>query len=365
MLRRRREASSSSRGSFVPRGELQKFLEVVDRNVRWPDLGFLLVGPRGCGKSALIEHAIHDAFIDLALRRQVDYVGVLIRPRDGYVAEVVTKEIRKGRDTRVETIRGGTSGGLYKLLQSHLNKRLAKHKEAFVVFAIDDLDVSFDEDYTPTILYRLQDWARDVRLLYGLTSTAVAPLSSIVYLKLDKMRKIPSSFMTLYMLGYSPNEFSNLLFPHVVKDVEEWKRRGGPDPHEAWYLTGGLPAMFEKLYMEVMSPAGFQKSRFIDFLVANYGIAALQHKLIRRKLVGMLMDVIKNINLLSEVEYVELAQLLAETEAVVRVNPIGILSTDMPPEMVGEFYAWTAPIIRDLINENIVAPHSIRLKRPR
>jgi len=362
---------------FADRGELTKLVNIVNDGVRVKkNYSLVLVGPRGCGKTELLQQAIYNWLDRLALKYQLDYAGVFVRAtsyavgRGVELPQMKTAEAVALRATlliksfyelskfavdqigvsQVETLDNAT----WELLHKYLYERLLKNSlgRALIAVALDGVDFLTDKSAILSIVYDFTAWARELAQKYGAWVIAIVSMRAKTYYKLRN--DLPGNIDVKFMLGFTLDDFWNHLFPHVVEDEEGWLRRGGPEPYEAWTLTGGLPRLFYKLYNQVMRAKEFKEGEFITSLDEDFEYAKLLRQLRNSDLLRRLIDVVQSPDKLTQEKYVYLRDILVEKELVV---PIGHRESSLilghtlfgPSDNIGKHYVWVVPALRDYL----------------
>jgi len=278
---------------IVPRSEERALVEYLEDQIKvdkYNTVHLLLVGPAGCGKSAMVERLIHGVDLrGLALLRGLHYVGIHISAPE-YVSEglqlpqekraelvawaaTVATQMASGiaaaSDPRMATLQNVNWGQLYNFVKEVVLELQFKRQPALVFAVLDDVHVLPRHMVQPT-LARFKSWARGLAEEYNVRVIAIAAINSETYetISYEGYPWWHSGYEVRYMLGFSLGDTWNLY--RLIEDEGAWIRRDGPYVYNIWRLTGGLPPLFFRLKEVVENSEKFNERRFVELVAGVY-----------------------------------------------------------------------------------------------
>jgi len=366
---------------FVYRGEVGKLVRIMDEELRASDAYiFALVGPKWCGKTMLVKEILQDRLANLVARRGDEYAAIDIElapqgnidipklPQEEKVALNALKAtlatmasyeaskliVSQGINAPAPEIAGGE---VQRIIYEYLYKRGLKRELERTVVAIrlDGIDALKREGAILGKIYEAVSVATKLLHDYGVKKVVVAiPMRVSTYYKVGAT--MPGDVDRYFILGFSLDDFWNYLFNSFVEDESRWRARGGPEPYEAWRLTGGIPRLFEMLYTGIMESYGFNVSEFVKDLDNEFWYTDVLAKLKSAGRLKKLVEVAQDPDALSEPEYAELRKLLIRSELVA---PVGYNNAKLimgntwfgPTSNMGKHYTWIIPALREHLFE--------------
>jgi len=374
---------------IVPRSEEDALVEYLEDRIKAGERGavhVLLVGPAGCGKSAMVERLVHGLDLrGLAFLWGLHYVGVHISAPE-YVSEGVKLPQEKKAEfvawlatVAVQTAAGladnGKDGGqvvtlhdvswaqLYSYLKEKVLEYQFRRQPALIAAVLDDVHVLPRHMIRPT-LAKFSSWARGLAEEYDVKVVAIATMNSAAY-EAASYEGYPlwhSGYEVRYMLGFSLGDTWNLY--GLIEDEGAWIRRGGPYVYDIWRLTGGLPPLFFTLKEVVENSEKFDERRFVDMVVGMYHMPDVVYEVRRASVADRLYDAARNPDVLGEPEYAPVRRLLATKGHVVYFGDRQLLLTKASDRRyIGDKYAWAVPALADYVSE-LAERNSVRLAPP-
>jgi len=366
---------------IVPRSEedsLAKQLENKIDAAKHGTVSLLLVGPAGCGKSAMMERLVHGLDLrGLAFLRGLHYVGIHISAPE-YVgggiqlsqekrAELlawtatVTAQLAVGAQTAV--LQDVNWGQLYSYVKEKVLEYQFRQQPALVFAVLDDVHVLPRHMLQPT-LARFRSWARGLAEEYDVKVIAIATMNSETYeaVSYEGYPLWHSGYEVHYMLGFSLGDTWNLY--GLIKDEDAWIRRGGPYVYDIWRLTGGLPPLFFRLKEIVENSEKFDERRFVEMVAGVYHVPDVVYEVRRASMADKLYDAARNPDALGEPEYAPVRRLLATKGHILHFGDRQMLLTKAGDrKYIGDKYVWAVPALADYVSE-LAEKNTVRLTSP-